>query len=141
MAYGKPLLAVLCLLALGGGAHAGDPPGPDGTVTGIGVVELKKQPNVLRVQIELLAKGKDLKEALARLKDRREAVKVRLAALNAVPESIAFGDPSLGPDRTQQQKQFEAMGAQQMRAKGGKPAPKTKEAPPAVVATVLRFDV
>ena len=30
--------------------------------------------------------------------------------------------------------QFEAMVAQQMRAKGGKPAPKTKEAPPALVA-------
>jgi hypothetical protein len=42
-----------------------------------------------------------LKEALVRLKDRREGVKLRLAALNAVPESIAIGDPSLGPDRAQ----------------------------------------
>ena len=42
----------------------------EGTVTGVGSAEIKRPAEVLRVQVELVVKGKDLKEAIAKLKER-----------------------------------------------------------------------
>jgi uncharacterized protein YggE len=121
-------------------AAAQTPPG--GTVTGNGTAEVKRQPTVLRVQVEVLVKAKDLKEALARLKERRDAALARLLALGAPKEAVAFGEPSLGSEKTDQQRQYEAMIAQRLRAQGGaKTAPKAKPAPPTVLSTTLRVDL
>jgi hypothetical protein len=97
----------------------------------------------LRVQVEVLAKGKDLKEALARLKERREAARARLTALGAAGDAVTFGEPSLGPEKTEQQRQFEAMMAQRMRIQGGgaKPAAKAKSPPPVTVSVTVRVDL
>jgi uncharacterized protein YggE len=137
----RPLIVVLttCLMAVPAGAQSPAPPG--GTVTGLGFVDLKRQPEVLRVQVEILAKGKDLKEALARLKERREAARSRVAALGAIKDAVVFGEPALSSEKTDQQKQLEAMVARGVRFGGAKPAAKIKETPPAVVSFWLRFEV
>ena len=56
---------------------------------------MSKAPDLLRVQVDLRAKGKTLPEALAKLKDRREAVRERLKELG-VPvhgRGLDFHDP------------------------------------------------
>lgn len=137
----RTILLAVCLVALLVSAR-GDAQAPaEGTVTGQGSAEVKRPPDVLRVQVEMLAKGTDLAQALARLKERREAAQVHLKALAAVPESIHFGAPALSSEKTEQQKQMEAMVLQRMRGAAGPKAAKKKEAPPAVVGAVLRFDL
>lgn len=76
----------------------------DGVVTGAGAVTLKRLPDVMRVQVQLSAEGKTVKEALAKLKERRESAKKKLASLGAVAESIAADDPQIeGADPRGQQ--------------------------------------
>jgi len=113
-----------------------------GTVTGHGAVELKRTPDVLRLHIEVLAKGKDLKEALARLKDRRETSQRFLEALGAVHTSIEFGEAAITDERTDREKQMEMMMAMQnARAPGKKDAQKAKQSPPVVVTASLKAEV
>lgn len=114
--------------------------GKGGTIAGAGSAEVKRPPQFLRVQVELLAKGKDLKEALVKMKERREVIKLVLGKLDALPDSVAFSDPALGSEKTDQQKQFAAMVAQRLRP-GAKPAPKSKDATPTVVSVTLKFDI
>src|SRR5262249_39977119 len=83
------LSCVLCLLLHVRGS-AQEPPA--GTVTGQGSADVKRLPEILRIQVEVLAKGKDLKEALARLKERREAAQARLLALGAPKTAVVFGE-------------------------------------------------
>lgn len=67
-----------------------------GTVTGTGKVTLSRQPNVLRMTIELPAEGKDVKEAIANLKAERAALAGKLEKLGAAGESVTFGEPRVG---------------------------------------------
>jgi len=62
--------------------RVGTTPGPTsdkGTVSGLGTVVLKRKPELLRIKVDLIAQGKTMKEALASLKDRREAAQAQLA--------------------------------------------------------------
>ena len=74
--------------------------------TGIGTA--KRAPDVLRVQVQLSAEGKTLKEALAKLAGKREACKKKLASLGAKDESIAFEDAKIDTPDPQQQAQIMA---------------------------------
>ncbi|HZT83547.1 MAG TPA: SIMPL domain-containing protein [Gemmataceae bacterium] len=74
-----------------------------GTVTGRGTAEMTRAPDTLRLHLDLRAKGKDMPEALARLKARRDQARARLRDLGAVRDSIRFGEPKVvnqlpGPD-------------------------------------------
>src|SRR5205807_350419 len=95
---------------------------------------------ILRVQVELLAKGKDLPEALAKLKERRAAVAKYLHTLGIPKESLAFGEPAPASAKTEQQRQIEAMVTQRMAAQGKTPT-KPKEKPPAVVSSMLKAEL
>lgn len=46
---------------------------PEGAISGTGSVEIKRPAQLLRMKVQLIAKGKDLKDALAKLADRRTA--------------------------------------------------------------------
>jgi uncharacterized protein YggE len=114
---------------------------PKGTVAGQGVVDLRRRPTVLRVQVEVVSRGKDLKEALTRLKERREAARTRLLALGAAQEDIVFGEPGLGSNKTPQQARVEAMFLQRMRARGAKAPAKAAAATLAEVSVSLKADL
>lgn len=110
-----------------------------GTVAGRGTAEIQKPPQFLRVQIAVSAKGKDLKEALTQLKQRRELIKARLGELGAVAGTVVMGDAALGGEKNDQQRQMEMMLSQRFRAAGktvNKNKPKLTE-----VTFSLRFDV
>jgi uncharacterized protein YggE len=137
----RPLVVVLVAGLATSGAGAQTPARTTGTVTGQGHVDLKRQPDLLRVQVEILGKGKDLTEALARLKERRDAARSRLETLGVGKEAVVFGEPSLGAEKTEQQKQMEAMVARQLRATGARTGARPKQPAPTVVSLWLQFHV
>src|SRR5262249_19794630 len=65
-----------------------------GTVVGRGFAELRKQPEKMRMQLELRAQGKDLKEALAKLGGLRATARDRLLELGAPKGTIGIGPPT-----------------------------------------------
>lgn len=111
-----PVLALCAVFA--GAAMAQIPMGP--SISGNGTAVLKKDPQFVRLQIDLLAKGKDLKEALARLKDRREAAGKKLAELGATAESIRFEDVHVIPAQADQQQWRRMQRMVQARMRGEK---------------------
>jgi uncharacterized protein YggE len=107
-----------------------------GTVSGSGMVLLKRKPDLLRLKVDVIAQGKTMKEALASLKDRREATQVSLGKLGAVKESVAFTDPQINSTVLAARQQMAMMIQARM---GGGRAKKTakKAAPPVVVSSRL----
>jgi uncharacterized protein YggE len=112
----------------------------DGTISGNGIVVLKREPQVLRLQIDLLAKGKNLKEVLEKLKARREAARKQLTALVAAPASIEFADVKIMPGKTDQQRQMEMMIRQRMRSAGRATTKEAEKFGPLTVSVGLKAE-
>src|SRR4051794_35892156 len=96
------LLAAV-LLALPCALRADAPP----TVTGTGTAEVRRQPDTLRVYVEVLARGKTPREAVAKLKDRRADVRAALEKLGAAKDRVTFGDATLVDPANDQQARVE----------------------------------
>ena len=126
-----------CAVAL---FFAADRASAQGTVSASGSAEVKRPAEMLRVQVELLAKGKDPKEAMARLKERREAARAQLAALGAPADAIEIDEATLGGDKGERQQQMEQMMAR-LQARGGPTASKPKQAVPVIVTAALKVDL
>jgi uncharacterized protein YggE len=110
----------------------------EGTVAGNGTSMIERLPEVLRVQVDVFAKGKDLKQSLAKLKKQRAAAEKQLAELGAEPKSVHFEQAKLASLETDQQKQMRMMVRQRMRQGPTKrPAKKPDVKPPVVVAIPL----
>jgi uncharacterized protein YggE len=131
-----PLSGLLALLLASPAALRADPPAA-GTVSGSGTVEIKRQPEILRVQFEVMARGKTLKEALDKLKARRDEVRTELVKLGARKDAVTFGDPGLAEDGTNRRDRVEMLIRERNRALG---KPKPKGDTPAVVAVMVRAE-
>ena len=110
-------------------------PDDSGTVTGSGVVLIKRQPEVVRIMVDLSVAGKTAQEAMAALKTRRQASEAKLIDLGATKESIVRGEPHV-PAVSDRQRQMEMMVRQRIRAGGKKPAKKTEEQPVTLTASL-----
>jgi hypothetical protein len=106
------------------------------TVSATGTATLKRKPTVLRMYLELVAKGSSLDEALKKMTQRRESARTQLETLKADKESINFGDPGLSGAKSPRQRQIEAMVMARMQSRGKKPA-KTPSAAPVTVSVLL----
>jgi uncharacterized protein YggE len=93
-----------------------------------GTATVQRKPTQLRLYMELVAKGKTLPEALAKLKERREAATAQLETLKADKNSIVFGAPTVPNTQSPHNRQIEAMVMAQMRSRGKK-APKGLQVP------------
>jgi len=107
------------------------------TVSGTGSVEIKRQPETLRVQIELMARGKTLKEALDKLKARREEAQATLIQLGARKDGIILGDATTADDLAGRQGDVDRMMRDRNRALN-KPPGKVETA--SIVSGVIRVD-
>ncbi|HEV3340414.1 MAG TPA: SIMPL domain-containing protein [Pirellulales bacterium] len=116
-----------------GAAQAGGPP----NVSGNGTAVIERQPELLRMEVDVLAKGKDLKDALGKLKQRRKAAEEQLAKLGAEAKSIRFGTPGIAPPENDQQKQMQLMMRQRMMQRRGARRPSEKPAPTPPVAVSM----
>jgi uncharacterized protein YggE len=110
----RALLPLFAVCAASAAVALGQSPtGP--CISGSGTATLKKDAQLMRLQIDLLAKGKDLKEALAKLKDRREAAAKKLTELGAAADSIRFEEVRVVPNKTDEQRRMEMMVRSRMR--------------------------
>ncbi len=82
-----PALAIMFLCAAP--LRAAEP--SEGAVTGSGRVVIKRQPQLLRMQMMLSAEGKDIAEAAAKLKEAQMAAGKTLATLGADVKATTFG--------------------------------------------------
>lgn len=105
-------------------------PASGGVVTGSGEVTLTRQPDVLRMTMQISGEGKDIKEALAKLKSEREAIAAKLKELGAAEASVKFDPPRVGGGSSNLARQ-RAM-QQMMRIRGGRPGAAKPEAQPKV---------
>jgi uncharacterized protein YggE len=99
-----------------GGPVAGS--GAGEAVSGVGSAMVERPPAALRMHVELLGKGKTLKEALEKLAEHRQAAELQLKALKADPGSIKLGRLTRSGVASQQRRQFEAMVMQRFSARG-----------------------
>ncbi|HJT34813.1 MAG TPA: hypothetical protein VJ783_22490 [Pirellulales bacterium] len=110
------------------------------SVSGSGTSTIERPCETLRMEVDLLAKGKELKDALSKLKQRRKAAEEQLAKLGAEPKSIRWGSPQIssGGDNDQQ-RQMQIMMRQRMMQRRGarRAAEKPAVAPPVTVAMSL----
>ncbi len=107
-------------------------PVPSGQVAATGQVHLLRPPTHLRMYMQVSGRGKTLEEALAALKERREAVAAKLDKLAAEKSSIEFSSPSVDEAAATQQRRMEMMLAQRLRAAGGAAKKGAKPAKPPV---------
>jgi len=131
-------LAGTALTVLGAslaGAQPQQPPTEKGTVSGSGTVVLTRMPDLLRMKVDVIAQGKTMKEAIASLKDRRQAIQGQLGTLGATRESIVFGAPQVNTTVLQSRQQMAMM----IQARMGNRAKKStkKLATPVVISAGL----
>ena len=78
----------------------------DGAVTGSARVAIKRQPQLMRMQLTLSADGKDIVEAVAKLKEAHAACGKKLAELGAAEKSVEFGAIQVGGDTQEGRQQY-----------------------------------
>jgi uncharacterized protein YggE len=128
--------AVLCATVAAARPETQTPPGESSTVSGSGTVVLKRIPDFLRMKVDVIAQGKTMKEALASLKDRREATRLALGKLGATKESVVFSDPQINTTVLAARAQMAMMIQARMGGGHAKKATK-KAAPPVVISSHL----
>lgn len=105
-------------------------------VTGTGTIEIERMPEKMRVQVAVLSKAGSLKEALANLKTRVDAARKKVVTLGAKADSIKVEPARVSSEKTDRQKQMEAMVASRMRGKGKKGGKSSKSQPVTVSASM-----
>jgi hypothetical protein len=83
------LPALLAGLLLPLAAHAAD---PEGTVSGRGLSTIEKPADTMRMQVQLDVQGATLKDALDKLKTKRDQIKAGLLKAGAQDKTITFSD-------------------------------------------------
>lgn len=117
----------------------------EGAVTGIGVVSINRQPERMRVQIILQAKGSTLKEALAALKTRSDSARKQLTALGADKDSIKLDGPRIGSgaqnDNQNQMRRMQMRMMAQMKKQAGAKEPKKDVPDPVLVTATIKAEL
>jgi hypothetical protein len=103
-------------------------------ISGAGTVTLQRPPSALRMYVEVFARGKTLEEALAKLKDRKEAARMQIEGLRGDPKSIEFDAPRLSNLKSEQKRRMESMIIERMRSTGRK-VPKALQRPKSVTVS------
>lgn len=132
----RSLLIAACAALLGTTVQAQSSGAEGGTVSGVGTVSLKRRPDTLRLKVELFARGKTMKDALANLKDRRDALRGQLATLGARKDSVAFGEPQVTSQLQEARQQMMAMMQGRMGNRIKKDANKNQPEPAVVSASL-----
>ena len=96
-------------------------------IHGMGEVVLERKPELMRMHVNLLAKGKDLPDAIAQLKIRRAEVEKQLKTLGAAKDSTSFGEIELNQVQDDEQRQMEMIMRQRMAQKRGEKGGAKKE--------------
>jgi uncharacterized protein YggE len=112
--------------------------GSEGAITGTGSATIARQPNLLRMQIALNAEGKDMKEALAKLRATEAAARKKLLDLGASGPSVLLSDIRDGSVKSQREMQMEMIMMRQQGRAGKKPT--TAQAKVVKLAATLKAE-
>ena len=80
-----------------------------GQVYGTGTQVLNRRAETMRMRVDLIIRGKDMKEAVARFKERKQAALTTLETLGAIKETVRLDDPQINQQMAQQQAQITGM--------------------------------
>ena len=134
--FASLVLASLALFLLSSrAAHAQ----VESSVSGTGLVTLQRQPDLLRMQMEIAADGKTLQEALDKLKAKREAAKAKLQAMGVADAALEVGQPTIGSIGNDRRSQMERMVRMRMN-NGNRPAPTSQPGPSVSVSLSLKAE-
>jgi uncharacterized protein YggE len=128
--------AVGLMIAGAAQAQMEAPEGMNGAVTGTGTSTLKVAADLVRVQLAIEAQGKDLKEALAKLKTMETADNEKLAGVGVAAGAIQWSEATPGVVSDQQQKMIQMA---RMRHQGVNAA--AEPVAPVKVTAMLKADV
>src|SRR3954468_13778436 len=101
-----------------------------GAVTGTGTAKVERRPELARIQFDLSAEGKDVKDALSKLRAKEKDVRGKLAKLGVSEGAIKVDEPRMGLSAQDQQAQMDRM--VQMRTGRAAKRPTTNPAAPSV---------
>lgn len=104
--------------------------------SGTGITQIERMPETVRLQVAVLSKAANLKEALSGLKTRVEASRKKVESLGARPDSIKIEPAKVASEKSDRQRQMEAMVASRMRSKGKKGKQPAKAQPVIVSASM-----
>lgn len=110
-----------------------------GTITGAGVVVIERQPDLIRMELQLSAEGKDAKEAMSKVKELEAAARKKLADLGASDGSIKVDEVQIGGANNPRQQQMAQMMRQRM-GRGGAAKPATQASPPVTATATLQAE-
>lgn len=112
--------------------------GRPGTVSGAGVVSIEKQPEVMRMHVDLIAKAGSLADALKSLNTRKQSARKQLKDLGANMDTLRFGAPSISNAQSEEQQQLAQMMTMinQRRGRGAKTETKQSAVPVTVTCPV-----
>lgn len=111
----------------------------EGTVEGTGTAAVKQQPDTLRLHIDLLAKARTLRDALAKLKERREAARLELIALKVDEASIEFAEPKIQVQSDEQRRMMQMLVQQRLQGPSRR-RPADAPKPPVTVSMSLKAE-
>src|SRR4051812_2740099 len=77
--------------AAGAAAPAGT--AAEGVITANGSATIERRPDLVRMQLDLSADGKDAKEAVASLRAQEKAAREKLTKIGAAEASVKLDDP------------------------------------------------
>ena len=89
-------------------------------ISTVGTASAKQKPTILRMYLELVAKGSNLDEALKKMQERRDGARSQLETLKADKDAISFSTPGLSTAQSSRQRQIEAMLMERMRSRARK---------------------
>jgi uncharacterized protein YggE len=105
------------------------------TVAASGTQVIERLPTQLALQIELIGRGKTLKEALAKLDRRKQAAGLLLKSLGAEMDTVKYGDPTTSNASSASQQQLQAMIRERIGRSGGE-TPEGLKLPESVTASL-----
>jgi uncharacterized protein YggE len=106
------------------------------TVSGDGSVSITLQPEIMRLRIDLLGKGKDLKEAMAKLKERREAAKKKIIELGAAEKTVEIAPAATAVGKADERRQMQMLMRARMSGRKTSKEAEAKARPVMVSATL-----
>lgn len=105
------------------------------TVSASGAMVVRRQPTQLLLTVDLLGRGKTLKEALGNVDKRKDAADLLLKTLGAEMESIEYGDPTTSNSASASREQLQELIRERIANSGGE-TPEGLKIPESVTVTL-----
>jgi len=96
----------------------------EGTIGANGIVRLPRTAERMRMQVDVLSRAGEIREAIKGLEGRTAAARTKLLELGAIADTLKIAEPTLVVEDNAQRQQLEQMIAQSLRSsgRGKKPA-------------------